>query len=86
MAVAFAVVGDETSPRVAYTVGKRTGGAVVRNRLRRRLRAAVRDTASELAAGAYLVTAGRGASELSFEELKVQVKEAMTAAAEGRPR
>jgi ribonuclease P protein component len=83
--VAFAAVGGR-APKVAYTVGRRTGGAVVRNRLRRRLRAAVRDTASGLASGAYLVTAGRAASELSFEELKMQVKEAMTAAAQDRRR
>ena len=41
--VACAVVGPcSEPPRVAYSVGRRVGGAVVRNRVRRRLRAATR--------------------------------------------
>ena len=86
VAVAFAVVGEERAPRVAYAVGRRTGGAVVRNRVRRRLRAAVREVAPDLSSGAYLVSAGREASELPFEELKAQVRAAMRAAAEERRR
>src|SRR5205814_1232199 len=41
-------------PRVAYAVGRKVGAAVVRNRLRRRLRAAVTDLAPMLAPGAAL--------------------------------
>jgi ribonuclease P protein component len=71
---------------VAYAVGKQVGGAVARNRLRRRLRAVVREIAPELSSGAYLVTAGREAAGISHEELKTQVTAAMTAAAEARRR
>jgi ribonuclease P protein component len=35
---------DETSPRVGLTVTKRAGTAVERNRIKRRLRAALRET------------------------------------------
>lgn len=50
-------------PRVAYAVGKRVGTAVARNRLRRRLRSAVKANAGRLRPGvAYLVSAGPGAS------------------------
>jgi ribonuclease P protein component len=84
--VSFAALGEESAPRVAYAVGKRSGGAVVRNRLRRRLRAVVAGIAPQLVPGAYLVMVAPGAFELSHEELKTQVTAAMTAApAGGRP-
>jgi ribonuclease P protein component len=58
-------------PRVAFTVGKAAGGAVVRNRIRRRMRAAclelVRDGA--LPPGAYLVGASTDAATLPWDEL-----------------
>jgi ribonuclease P protein component len=69
-------------PRVAYAVGKKVGGSVERNRLRRRLRAAVAEAESGVAPGAYLVAAGPAAGELGFEELKRTVAAAMTAASE----
>jgi len=77
--VTYASVGAGSEPRVAYAVGRRTGKAVTRNRLRRRLRAAVGQVPG-LAPGAYLVAAGPEAVEMGFEELKNQVAEAMTGA------
>jgi ribonuclease P protein component len=56
-----------TGARVAYAVGRAVGGAVERNRLRRRLRAIVRD--AELAPGAYLVAVAPPAARLTFAEL-----------------
>lgn len=41
--------GDTTGPRVGFTVGKVLGGAVERNRIRRRMRAAVQQHLAELA-------------------------------------
>jgi len=69
-------------PRVAYAVGKRVGGAVQRNHLRRRLRAAVAETAPAMAPGAYLVAAGPEATACGFEELKRTVAAAMASASE----
>ena len=77
--VTYARSGDAPVPRVAYAVGKRVGNAVVRNRLRRRLRAAAAE-AGELEPGAYLVAAGPAAASLPYEELKREVARAMTAA------
>lgn len=58
-------------PRVAYAVGRPVGGAVVRNRVRRRLRAAVAESRDRLVpASAYLVSAGAGSAELSYPELR----------------
>jgi ribonuclease P protein component len=42
-------------PQVGYAIGRRCGGAVVRNSLRRRAREAVRSAASTLPRGTFLV-------------------------------
>jgi ribonuclease P protein component len=56
--------------RVAYGLGRVVGGAVARNRARRRLRAAARECEARLAPGAaYLVTAGPGVLTMPFAEL-----------------
>jgi ribonuclease P protein component len=72
-------------PRVAYAVGRATGGAVVRNRTRRRLRAAMRDLAVQgrLEPGAYLVSAAPGTAELAFPELASLLGAAVASACEG---
>lgn len=60
---------SEAPPRVAYAVGG-VGNAVVRNRLRRRLRAAVAGAEAELTpGGAYLVSARREALTMPFDAL-----------------
>ena len=57
-------------PRVAYAIGRRAGGAVERNRIRRRLRHVVRDHASRLRPDhQYLVGAGPAALHASSTEL-----------------
>ena len=85
VAVAFSGHAPEVAgvPLVAYAVGKRHGGAVERNRLRRRLRAAVRASGRELTVGAYLVRAAPAAAELDFEELRRAVCAAAQTAAGG---
>jgi ribonuclease P protein component len=53
-----APAGDEATPaRAGFAVGKGTGGAVMRNRVRRRLRAALRELLADgrLSAGTYLL-------------------------------
>ena len=77
-AVALRAVHGSTSepPRVAYAVGKHVGGSVERNRVRRRLREAVRECASELTPGsAYLVTGSRAVMTRPFTELSAALRE-----------
>jgi ribonuclease P protein component len=57
-------------PRVAYAIGRRAGGAVERNRIRRRLRHVVRDHAARLRPDhQYLVGAGPAALHTAPTEL-----------------
>lgn len=64
-------------PRVAYAIGRKAGGAVVRNRLRRRLRAIVGEVASQLRPGAYLIGVAPGAATLTFGDLRTHVTKAL---------
>ena len=66
-------------PRVAYAVSRRAGGAVVRNRVRRRLRAVMADLAPTLRPGAYLVAGARPAASMPYVQLAGAVREALRA-------
>ncbi len=66
--------------RVAYAIGRPVGGAVLRNRVRRRLRAVVAEFDRNdglLEPGAYLIAAGREAADLPFETLRADVRRAI---------
>lgn len=69
-------------PRVAFSIGRKAGSAVERNRLRRRLRAIVRGLAPPLRPGAYLIGVAPPATKLSFEELRNSVIRAIEAVGE----
>jgi ribonuclease P protein component len=66
--------------RVAYAVPKRVGTAVVRNRLRRRLRAIVADLDrhGRLPGGAWLLVAAPPLVRTSPDELRMTVERAIT--------
>lgn len=68
-------------PRVAYAVGKRVGPAVVRNRVRRRLRAATMAHRAQLQpGGAYLFGAAPAAASASFAEIDAAMGELLAVA------
>ena len=64
--------GTVTPPRVAFALGRALGPAVVRNRVRRRLRDMLRRASSEshLPPGWYLFGASPAAASRSFVELQ----------------
>ena len=78
--VRVAYVRGHDEIRVAYSVSRHCGGAVVRNRIRRRLRSVMGSLCTELAEGSYLLSAQRGASEIEFAQLTEHVRQATTAA------
>jgi ribonuclease P protein component len=71
-------------PEVAYAINRQVGSAVVRNRLRRRLRAIVSEQATSLPVGAYVVRTGPGGTSLGYDELRVAMSQALERAV-GRP-
>jgi len=71
-----------TPPRVAYSVSRRVGAAVVRNRVRRRLRAILAEIARPTGQlppgpGAYLVSVRPEAARATYGELDEAVRGAL---------
>ena len=63
-------------PRVAFAIGRANGPAVTRNRLRRRLRAAL--SSCVLPPGLYLLGAQPAAAARSYNELVFDVQRLLT--------
>ncbi len=81
-------LGDEAGdrpPRFGITVTRKVGNAVVRNRIRRRLREALRRTAPVHACSGtdYVLVARPAALTLSFERLVTDLMEGFAALARG---
>ncbi len=74
--------GDGNPPRAGFALGRSVGGAVVRNRVRRRLRAALRElqAAGRLPAGAYLLGGTAELAELPWPVLVDLVEATITEA------
>jgi len=73
---------DDGRLLVAFAIGRRTGTAVVRNRIRRRLRAALDEMAraGEVPAGAALVMAGPAVATAPFATVRRDLGRALGAA------
>ncbi len=69
---------------MAFAINRRVGNAVVRNRLRRRLKAIMGEQVTSLPVGAYLVHAGPEGPDQSFEQLRVAMSRAVERATGGR--
>ena len=64
--------------RIGFTVTRKTGGAVERNRIRRRLRAAVADIVPEMgrAGHDYVIVARRGLLTAPFDRIRASLADA----------
>ena len=61
--------------RVGFSVSKKVGVAVVRNRTKRRLRECVRPLLAQMRGGLYVFVARPSAAECSFQELDARVRQ-----------
>lgn len=78
---------DLAGPRVGFAVGKVLGGAVERNRIRRRLRAVVQRRLTDLARPVDVVMhPRRSVLDLDFAQLDREVKQLFAAIQQGRTR
>jgi len=66
---------DADGVRVAFAIGRPVGTAVVRNRLRRQLRAAIRELAPS--PGLYLLSVTPNAPQQSYSDLRAELTRAL---------
>ena len=80
--------GDAAAPRFGFTVSKKVGSAVERNRVRRRLREIVRRNAALIPQSGhdYVLIGRRAALEMPFERINAEFLGAMTRLSGGRRR
>jgi ribonuclease P protein component len=87
LSLGYAPGEPEAPARIGFSVSKRVGGAVVRNRVKRRLREAARHKVMSLAAGwDIVITARPAAAQASYAELDAELHELLTRAALVRDR
>lgn len=74
-------------PRVGFTVSKALGGAVVRNRIRRRMRAAVQRHLGEVTRSLDIVLHPRkSVLDLEFTRLEIEIQQLFAAVEKGKGR
>ena len=69
--------GSSGRSRVAFAIGRNVGGAVHRNRARRRLRAVMANLTSELSGRAWLVGAGPEVLDAEYDSLRKNAEAAV---------
>ncbi len=78
--VTYLEQGSWSRPQLAFAISRKVGNAVVRNRLRRQLRASSSRLGELAPVGAYLVSTGPGSAGLPFSELRKAMIQALRAA------
>lgn len=73
----MSVAHGQQTVAVGYAVSRRQGGAVLRNRMRRRLRSIVAEMGGTWPGGDYLITLKAPAATMAHEELRDHLKQAV---------
>lgn len=73
LALSWVPLPGDDPPRVAYAVGKAVGSAVIRNKVRRRLRWSLDGVGARLPSGAYVIRVGPSAATMPAHELQAHV-------------
>lgn len=68
---------SSTGVRVAFSVPVRIGCAAIRNRIKRRIRAIIRQNSNQIAKGAYLIRVYSRLDEFDYRELSTLVVQLM---------
>lgn len=68
---------SEDNVSVAYAISRKVGNAVVRNRVRRRLRALIDGLDPQPHPGLYLIKCGNETGNLSYEQLRTHLRQAI---------
>ncbi len=69
--VVYAAPNDLAFSRIGFSIGRKAGGSVERNHLKRRLREAFRTSRADVPQGFdFVVTARKGSCKLSFADVK----------------
>ena len=68
---------DDQNVAVAYAISRKVGNAVVRNRIRRRLRALVDGLDPQPKPGKYLIRCGNETGKLSYGALQQHLTESL---------
>jgi ribonuclease P protein component len=68
---------EDLSVNVAYAISRKVGNAVIRNRMRRRLRSLIDNLIPQPQPGNYLVKCGLETGNLSYDELHHHLEQAL---------
>lgn len=68
--VVYCLPKDQAHFRVGLSVSKKLGNAVMRNRIKRRLRHVLIECQKELVTDDFVIIARKGVEELSYQEIK----------------
>lgn len=78
--IVFVERSSQASCDVAYAISRKVGNAVVRNRIRRRLRAVMDGFVPAPRSGLFLIKCGNGTGQLSYDEIQHHLQVALTRA------